>query len=48
MIIEVVTDELGNEIIEGMEVTIPADLAEEHGAFEDDSYDEEAYKGEVQ
>lgn len=35
----VITDEMGNEFVEGMVVTIPADIAEENGAFEDDAHD---------
>lgn len=37
-IVIIITDELGNEIIEGMEITIPADIASEYGAFEDDAH----------
>jgi hypothetical protein len=35
----VITDELGNEIVEGLEVTVPADIAEENGAHEDDAHE---------
>jgi len=35
----VITDELGNEIVDGMEITIPADIAEENGAHEDDAHE---------
>jgi hypothetical protein len=35
----VITDEFGNEIVDGLEVTVPADIAEENGAHEDDAHE---------
>jgi len=37
----VILDDLNNPIIEGMEITIPSDIAELNGAFEEDAHDEE-------
>ncbi len=35
----IIVDELGNEIVDGLEVTIPADIAEENGAHEEDAHE---------
>lgn len=38
-VIVVILDELGNEIVVDYELTIPADIAQLYGAFEDDAHD---------
>lgn len=39
----IIVDYLGNEIVVGLEITIPSDIAEENGAHEDDAHTPNKY-----